>query len=184
MTREHELRGYPRAANILREEAFSSLIDDATLSGFIELFAGHVDDCFAVIHSSVGDSYDNVAAFIEKLNAVDPTQFKWTVKRSNSEMNFMDLNIKKHGSFITTGAVETETYLKPNHRPQYLAFQSQHSLSCKLALCRGETTWHFINCRTEVAYRKSVLRLPSDLKGSWLPHELIAWRAVRRACTE
>ena len=48
-------------------------------------------DCVTVVHSSVGDSYDNVASFIEKLNAVDPTQFKWNVKRSDSEINFMGM---------------------------------------------------------------------------------------------
>ena len=85
----------------------------------------------------------------------------------------MDLNIKKHESFITTGAVETETYLKPNHRPQYLAFQSQHSLACKLALFRCETTRHLINCSTEAAYRKIVLRLRNDLKARVYPMSLL-----------
>ena len=44
---------------------------------------------------------------------------------------------------------------------------------CKLALFRGETTRHLINCSTEVAYRKNVLRLRNDLKARGYPMSLL-----------
>ena len=53
--------------------------------------------------------------------------------------------------------------------PLSLAFQSQHSLSCKLGVFRGEVTRHLINCSTEVAYDKNVLRLRSALKARGYP---------------
>jgi hypothetical protein len=84
------------AANILREVAFEPLVRRFQNSGFLELFAGYVDDVLAVIHP---EETADVQHFIQCLNDRDPSQFKWTAKVSKESIDFLDLTITKKSGF-------------------------------------------------------------------------------------
>jgi hypothetical protein len=97
---------------------------------------------------SVVHGVDNsvLDALLNDLNAVDPTQFRWTMNASRQSVDFLDLTISKHRTFESTGRVETCSYKKPNCRSQMLAFASNHPTSCKLGIFRSETNRHLLNC--------------------------------------
>ena len=104
------------AANILREETFSPLLKRYMDANIIERFHGYVDDCKSVVHGV--DNVRVLDALLNDLNAVDPTQFRWTMNASRQSVDFLDLTISKHRTFESTGRVETCSYKKPNRRSQ------------------------------------------------------------------
>ena len=170
------------AANILREETFSPLLKRYIDANIIEQFHGYVDDCMSVVHGVDNSVLD---ALLNDLNAVDPTQFRWTMNASRQSVDFLDLTISKHRTFESTGRVETCSYKKPNCRSQMLAFASNHPTSCKLGIFRSETNRHLLNCSNPQDFYVKIAELRATLRKRGYPSSalpIVTYDEDKRSC--
>ena len=113
------------AANLLRHHSFDHAVAEFSGSGYLQLWAGYVDDCFFVWSGGI----DNLHRFVSVLDNVDPEQFEWTYsdfQQSTRETNFLDLNLPLRDD----GSIKTSTYRKPRFHPQYLHACSVHPAHC------------------------------------------------------
>ena len=56
-----------------------------------------------------------------------------------------------------TGEVLFKTYRKPNWKPQYLSYHSQHLEACKMGIYKCEATRHLLNCSRDFDYDSNML---------------------------
>ena len=85
----------------------------------------------------------------------------------------MDLHIEKHEKFHENGRICTKTYVKPNYKPQFLAYQSQHKSSVKKCIFRNEAYRHMINCSSESDYLRLTERVAQDLRARGYPSHML-----------
>ena len=104
---------------------------------------------------------------------MDPLQFKWTSKISRIEIDFLDLTIRKHETFESTGQICTRTYKKPICMPQYLPFLAEHAFSCRASIYTGEVTRRLINCSAPSDYDSSLSELRTALVKRGYPSALL-----------
>ena len=88
-------------------------------------------------------------------------------------VHFLDLQITKAPDFEESGRVVFATSRKPTFNPQYLAFFSEHPLSTKKAVFKGECVRHLINCSTESAYEERISELREALSRRRYPPALL-----------
>ena len=94
------------------QEKYGAAIKDQ----FIKRWHRYLDDCFLIWDTSI-DSTDNLLNILQTLHE----KIKFTVEKSNQEINFLDIKIIAKNNKITT-----DIYQKPTDSEQYVHFYSCH----------------------------------------------------------
>lgn len=118
----------PTYANLtlayLEEEFYTRLqnkYNEETSKRFEKSWKRYIDDCFIVWDTSIDDAEE----LHKELNTIHP-QLKFTMEKSETEVAFLDISIKKEGKNVIT-----DIYHKPTDTKQYLHFKSCHPRSTK-----------------------------------------------------
>ena len=62
-----------------------------------------------------------------------------------------------------------KTYCKPNCKPQYLSYHSQHPEACKMGIYKCEATRHLLNCSRDFDYDSNMVNLRESLRRRGYP---------------
>ena len=106
-------------------------------------------------------------SFLERLNTFHP-DIKFTHERSKTEINFLDLTVRKAGDRLIT-----DLYCKPTDCPQYLAFNSAHPFHCKKSIVYSQGLRVKRLCSLDRDFRKHIGKLREWFIKRDYPRELI-----------
>ena len=109
----------------------------------------YIDDILCIWTGS-RSQLDN---FLDRLNKIHPyIKFTWSI--SDTQEQFLHLNIHKGERFSQTNLLDLKTYFKPTNTFQYLHFASSHPRRVFMGLVKGEAI-RFLRSNTHApAYSK------------------------------
>ena len=148
-------------ANLVMED-----VEDRAISGFEispTFWKRFVDD----ISTSLPE--DKVQPFLSHLNSVEPS-IDFTVELENeNKLSFLDTEISHHPD----GSLTTTVFRKKTHTDRYLAFDSHHPTSQKVAVARTLFTRAENICSTMVDKDEERTHISNVLQANGYPHSLI-----------
>ena len=144
-------------ANLVMED-----VEDRAVSGFT-FWKRFVDD----ISTSLPE--DKVQPFLSHLNSVEPS-IDFTVELENeNKLSFLDTEISHHPD----GSLTTTVFRKKTHTDRYLAFDSHHPTSQKVAVAKTLFTRADNICSTKVDKDEERTHISNVLQANGYPHSLI-----------
>ena len=105
--------------------------------------------------------------FLEKRNNFYP-KIKFTHESSKENISFLDLNVK-----LSDGPLETDLYIKPTDRHQYLQYSSSHSEHTKRSIIFSQGLRVSRTCSYEKDFKKNTMEMKSLLFKRGYPKSLI-----------
>ena len=99
------------------------------LLDLVLLWKRYIDDVFGLFKGSE-EEFDR---FVNWLNSLMPGVVKFTAKISYTQVEFLDLVVKKEN-----GKLKSDLFIKPSNLQLYLNYNSNQPESCKTGLIYGQ----------------------------------------------
>lgn len=158
----------PNYANIFMGKLESQFLSECPVKPLI--YKRFIDDIFIVWSHTEEELVD----FIGRYNAAHPS-IRFTHSYSQTEINFLDVNVK-----IDESKLATSLYRKPTDRQQYLHYQSDHPHHCKNSIPYSQAHRFKRICSKETDFDASSQNLKSVLEKQKYPPRIID-DAIRKA---
>lgn len=127
-------------------------------------FFRFIDDILAVL---IGDDQENAAAITE-LRASYPQNLQLNIKVSESQVDFLDLNVYRGPAFEQTGLLDTRLYEKTLAAYEYIRPDSEHNPSVFKGIYCAENKRHLVACSQRSDYEQADRMLRARLiAGGW-----------------
>ncbi len=120
----------PTVANIFMSVFLRNFL--ATITEKPLLILRYVDDIFLL-----WPKHQSITTFTSKINSFHPN-IKFTIKTSNTSIDFLDITIYKGQRFASHQLLDTKTFQKPSNLYHYLHFKSNHPKSTFKSIITGE----------------------------------------------
>ncbi len=111
----------PTVANIFMSVFLRNFL--ATITEKPLLILRYIDDIFLL-----WPKHQSITTFTSKINSFHPN-IKFTIKTSNTTIDFLDITIYKGQRFASHQLLDTKTFQKPSNLYHYLHFKSNHPKS-------------------------------------------------------
>ena len=122
----------PSYANLFMDRLERKFLEKEPLKPL--LWKRYIDDILCLWIGSRSE----LEHFLERLNNEHPTiKFTWSI--SDTQVEYLDLNLFKGERFATTNLLDLSTHFKKTNTFQYLHFSSCHPRSVFKGHVRGET---------------------------------------------
>ncbi|KAJ8037537.1 hypothetical protein HOLleu_18374 [Holothuria leucospilota] len=141
----------PAYANLFMDRLERTLISEARVKPF--LWLRYIDDIFMVWTGSEGELNEFLSFINEKHGTI-----KFTWSWSKERVNFLDVQVFNNG-----GKIETDLYVKPTDKHQYLFYTSCHPRRCKQSIPYAQALRLRRICSTNSAFDKRANELTTYL---------------------
>ncbi len=160
----------PPFANLYLYFKFKQTLQDQS----ILLQERFIDDGFLLVSTR-----EDAVRIIGILNGL--TNLKLTYEIDNHQAIFLDLVIHKGIRFDTEHRLDLKTYFKPTNRLLYLPMASNHPMSMKAGIVKGEAIRTLRNSTNKADWLKALSFIFKGLMARGYPPNLIkrAWKKVR-----
>ena len=118
-------RAAPNYANLFMGDFEEKFVYRSKWNKYLKYYGRYIDDIFIVWSGSAME----LTNFINHMNSVH-NSIKFTSKISNSEVEFLDVLVKKDSK----GYLSTDVFQKPTDTHSYLHYKSAHPAHCKKSI--------------------------------------------------
>ena len=141
----------PSYANLFMDDLERKIISASTLKPYMWL--RFIDDVFMIwTHGE-----ERLREFLDFINGFH-NSIKFTWEWSQKKVNFLDIQIINNG-----GQVDTDLYVKPTDKHQYLTYNSCHPRGCKTSIPYAQAMRLKRICSTQEAFERRAEELTEFL---------------------
>ena len=157
----------PSYANLFMDDLERKIISASTLKPYMWL--RFIDDVFMIwTHGE-----ERLREFLDFINGFH-NSIKFTWEWSQKKVNFLDIQIINNG-----GQVDTDLYVKPTDKHQYLTYNSCHSRGCKTSIPYAQAMRLKRICSTQEAFERRAEELTEFLVHRGYQRNMVRLRVQR-----
>ena len=156
----------PAYANIFMGALELTILSHAPLKP--SYYKRYIDDIFIIWPHSEAD----LKIFLQHMNTFHPS-IKFTSEYDENKITFLDVNIYKGPTFLSTNKLDIETHIKPTNKQAYIHAKSHHPPGVSKGVAIGEMKRYLrTNSRIET-FNHFRAKLKANLKRRGYPHKFI-----------